>query len=169
MSIVPRASDPSSALGAPEFEVDGWLGTPTSLAQLRGEVVYVEAFQMLCAGCVRYGIPQAQRVHALFPRVHVIGLHTVFEHHEVMTADALAVFASEFGIRFPLAIDRNDGHRIPVTMRRYDLQGTPSTLVIDRAGRLRLSHFGALDDLALGAVLGELLAEEAPAGDTAAA
>jgi hypothetical protein len=48
------------------------------------------------------------------------------------------------------------------------LQGTPSTLVIDRAGRLRLSHFGALDDLALGGVLGRLLGEgeHADAGRT---
>jgi hypothetical protein len=44
-------------------------------------------------------------------------------------------------------------------MERYQLQCTPSTLVIDRAGRLRLSHFGALDDLALGGVLGRMLGE----------
>ena len=32
--------------------------------------------------------------------------------------------------------------------------------MIDREGQLRLSHFGAIDDLALGGVLGRLLGED---------
>lgn len=39
------------------------------------------------------------------------------------------------------------------------MQGTPTLLLIDRAGRLRLQHFGTVDDLRLGAQLGRLLAE----------
>ncbi|MGH3561522.1 MAG: peroxiredoxin family protein, partial [Mycobacterium sp.] len=123
-------------------------------------VVLIEAFQMLCPGCIRYGLPQAQRVHRLFPQVAVIGLHTVFQHHAVTGRDALEVFLSEFGIGFPVGIDRHDdGDTMPITMRRYHLEGTPSTLLIDRAGRLRFSHLGAVDDLALGVLLGQLLAE----------
>lgn len=122
----------------------------------------VETFQMLCPGCIRYGLPQAQRVHRMFPETAVIGLHTVFEHHEVTGPEALKVFLSEFGIHFPAGIDRHeDGNSMPVTMRRYGLQGTPSTLVIDRAGRLRFQHLGAIDDLALGILLGQLHAESA--------
>lgn len=148
------------AATAPELDVSAWVGTPTPLASLRGRVVLVETFQMLCPGCVNHGIPQAKRVHATMPDVTVVGLHTVFEHHQVMGPQALQVFMSEFGIRFPVGIDRHDpGNTIPRTMLRYSLQGTPSTLLIDRAGRLRLSAFGALDDLALGAHLGRLLAE----------
>lgn len=132
---------------------------------MTGRVVLVETFQMLCPGCIRYGLPQAQRVHRMFPQVAVIGLHTVFEHHAVTGRDALEVFLSEFDIGFPVGIDRHDdGHAMPATMRRYHLQGTPSTLVIDAAGRLRFSRLGTVDDLALGALLGQLLAE----GDDAA-
>ena len=50
-------------------------------------------------------------------------------------------------------------------MRSYGLQGTPSTLLIDRFGRLRLSAFGVVDDLRLGAQLGQLVAE--PSGSDA--
>ena len=49
---------------APELAVSRWFNTdenPT-LAGLRGEVVVIEAFQMLCPGCVSHGIPQAQRI-----------------------------------------------------------------------------------------------------------
>lgn len=153
---------------APELDVDGWVGEEAPLESLRGRVVLIEAFQMLCPGCISYGLPQAQRVHRLFPQVAVIGLHTVFEHHAVMGREALEAFLSEYAIHFPVAIDRNDGHTIPVTMRRYALQGTPSTLVVDREGTLRLSHFGSLDDLTLGALLGQLLAEAAGETDAEA-
>ena len=39
------------------------------------------------------------------------------------------------------------------------LQGTPSLVVIDGQGRVRLHHFGHLDDLRLGALLGQLVGE----------
>lgn len=146
-------------LPAPELDVSAWIGPPSPLSSLRGRVVLVEAFQMLCAGCVMHALPQAMRVHRALPDVAVVGLHTVFEHHEVTGPDALRVFLSEFGIRFPVGVDRHDDRSIPVTMRTYGLEGTPSGLVIDKRGRLRFSHFGQVDDLALGAILGRLLAE----------
>ncbi len=151
-----------SAYPAPALDVSQWFGGEAPLSVLRGRVVMIEAFQMLCPGCITYGLPQAQRVHTLFPDVVVIGLHTVFEHHAVMGPDALEVFRSEFGLAFPIGVDRGDGRGMPATMRAYGLEGTPSTVLIDRAGRLRFSHLGAIADLALGSALGELLAEPAP-------
>jgi thiol-disulfide isomerase/thioredoxin len=147
---------------APELDVSEWIGQPSPLESLRGRVVLVEAFQMLCPGCISYGLPQAEKVKRMLKDVAVIGLHTVFEHHEVTGPDALKVFLAEFGIDFPVGIDRHERDAIPVTMRRYGLQGTPSMLVIDRAGRLRMSHFGKIDDLALGSILGRLLDEKPP-------
>ena len=159
------AAPAASAPPAPELDVAAWLGTPSPLESLRGRVVLIEAFQMLCPGCIRYGLPQAQRVHRMFPQVAVVGLHTVFEHHAVTGRDALEVFVAEFGIGFPVGIDRHeDGRPMPVTMRSYGLEGTPSTLLIDRAGRLRVSHLGPMDDLALGVLLGQLLTEGEAAG-----
>lgn len=142
---------------APELDVAEWIGAPHTLEELRGTVVLIEAFQMLCAGCVRYGLPQAQKVHRAFPKVTVLGLHSVFEHHDAMGVDALKVFLSEFRITFPVAVDRQDGGLLPVTMRKYGLEGTPSTLIIDQDGGLTFSHLGQLDDLVLGGLLGEVL------------
>ena len=89
----------------------------------------------------------------------VLGLHTVFEHRVVMGRDALAVFLSEYQIDFPVGIDRHDRDPIPLTMQHCGLRGTLSTVLIDRGGRLRHSAFGTVDDLVLGAQLGQLLAE----------
>lgn len=148
---------------APPIEAAAWLNAdaPLALDGLRGRVVLLHAFQMLCPGCVLHGLPQAQRAAALAHEdLVVLGLHSVFEHHDAMTPAALAAFAHEFRLRFPIAIDAHrDGDPVPATMRAYALQGTPTTLLIDRAGRLRLHRFGALDDLELGAALGALLAE----------
>lgn len=154
---------------APALQVGEWLNTsePISLEGLRGRVVVLHAFQMLCPGCVAQGIPQAQRIQAAFPahELAVIGLHTVFEHHAVMNAEALQVFAHEYGLSFPIGIDQPSarGH-VPLTMQAYALRGTPSLVVVDRGGRIRLNHFGHLDDLRLGALLGQLIGEpSAPA------
>lgn len=148
---------------APPLDVTEWLnGPPQDLAALRGKVVLLEAFQMLCPGCVSHGLPMAQKVHHAFDQdeVVVLGLHTVFEHHAVMTRDALVVFMSEYRIAFPVGIDRHDGENpLPVTMQRYNLRGTPSTIAIDRAGMVRFTAFGAVDELVLGAQIGKLIAE----------
>jgi hypothetical protein len=47
-------------------------------------------------------------------------------------------------------------------MRRFEMRGTPTTIVIGRDGRIRHHGFGPEDDMALGALLGSLLAEKAP-------
>lgn len=149
---------------APEWRVSRWFNSdaPLSLETLRGKVVVLHAFQMLCPGCVSHGTPQAQRIAAQFDPVDVsvIGLHTVFEHHDVMTARALEVFIHENRLSFPIGVDESgDSSPIPKTMGAYGMQGTPSLLLIDRHGDLRLHEFGALTDLAVGAAIGRLVAE----------
>ena len=106
---------------APELETSQWLNTlePLRLSGLKGRVIVLHAFQMLCPGCVSHGIPQASAIHELYAdeEVQVIGLHTVFEHHDVMTVEALKAFAHEYRIRFPIAVDRpSTSGTTPVTM-----------------------------------------------------
>ena len=149
---------------APELDVAQWFNAdaPVTLAALRGKVVLLHAFQMLCPACVRLATPQAEQVHEQFAGddLVVIGLHTVFEHHEAMQPVSLAAYIHENRLRFAIGVDRPDGHGgIPATMRAYGMQGTPTLILIDRQGRLRQHAFGHVPDLALGAALGTLLAE----------
>jgi len=150
---------------APAWHVSRWFGTdePLSLERLRGRIVVLHAFQILCPGCVLRGIPQAQRIAEVFAGapVQVVGLHTVFEHHEVMRPEALAAFLHEYRVRFPVGVDvpGEPGDPIPRTMRAYGLRGTPSTVLIDAAGAIRAEYFGVHDDLALGAAIGALVTE----------
>ena len=144
----------------PELDVTGWLNTKDkiTLAGLKDKVVVLTAFQMLCPGCVEHGLPQAKRLRTHFnpDQVAVIGLHCVFEHHDVMTPAALEVFMSEYKWPFPVGIDRADGPNgggkgVPKTMAAYQMQGTPTLLLFDRGGRLRRHYFGRPDDIMLAA------------------
>jgi len=148
---------------APALQVSGWFNVdaPIALDALRGRVVLLHAFQMLCPACISHGLPQANRVHKLFSadQVAVIGLHSVFEHHAVMGPEALEVFIEEYGWPFPTAVAAaaGDGGPIPLTMRALRLRGTPSFVLIDREGRICFEHFGTIEDMALGAVIGQLI------------
>ena len=154
---------------APELEVSRWFNAPTplTLADLRGKVVVLHAFQMLCPGCVAHGTPQAEKLHRLVARggdVVVIGLHTVFEHHAAMTEVALEAFIHEYRLTLPIGVDRRgEVDPLPRTMRRYGMRGTPSTVVIDRNGVVREHAFGQVDDLALGVLVGSLMAASSSA------
>ncbi len=150
----------------PELEVYTWLNTdsPLSLEALKGNVVAIFAFQMLCPGCVENSIPQARRVDSLFVNygIKVIGLHTVFEHHAAMTEVSLKAFLHEYRIDFPVAIDMPSDintNPIPKTMQTYQMGGTPTLLLFDHQGRLRKHKMGHEQDLVLGAELMALINE----------
>lgn len=149
---------------APPITASLWLNTPEplTLEGLRGRVVVLHAFQMLCPGCVAHSLPQAAEIQRAFdPReLTVITLHSVFEHHDVMTPAALRAFAREYRLRLPLAVDDPSvDSLLPRTMQAYGMQGTPTLVLIDGAGRIRAHHFGTVTDLVLGVEIGQLLAE----------
>ena len=152
-------------VSAPEWITSQWFNSdvPLTLGALRGQVVLAGAFQMLCPGCVSDLIPQLKKAHALFGKaaLRVIGLHTVFEHHEAMTPVSLKAFLHENRITFPVAVDRprHPNERIPETMALYGMQGTPTMMLIDRAGNLRRMYFGHVEDMQLGAEIASLFSE----------
>jgi hypothetical protein len=151
---------------APELLVQAWFNTdrPLSLAALRGRVVVLAAFQVLCPNSVSVGIPQARRIYETFAPddVAVIGMHTTFEHHDAFSTPVLRAFIQENRLKFPIALDQpNPSSPIPCTMERYKMRGTPSLVLIDRHGAVRKHAFGAVDDLRIGAEIGALTQESA--------
>jgi peroxiredoxin len=151
-------------VAAPEWITGQWLNSePLTLEGLRGSVVVAGAFQMLCPGCVSDLIPQLRKAHAMFAKapVKVIGLHTVFEHHDAMTPVSLKAFLHENRVTFPVGVDmpRHPADPIPETMALYGMQGTPTMMLIDKAGNLRRLSFGHVEDMTLGAEIVSLLTE----------
>jgi hypothetical protein len=149
---------------APELQVQTWFNTdhPLSLSELRGRVVVLVAFQVLCPLSLSSAVPQALRIDGTFePKdVLVIGLHTTFEHHDAFNPAVLKAFIHEYRLRFPVAIDQPSlTGPIPHTMESYEMRGTPSLVLIDRHGLVRKHAFGAVDDLRIGAEIGALTQE----------
>ena len=164
--------DMSDLTRAPELSVSEWFNTPRplSIAGLRGKVIFLHSFQLLCPGCVAESLPQVRRIERIFANtdLQVIGLHTVFEHHEAMTPTVLKAFIHEYRLTSPVGVDQADGQSdIPVTMRRYGLRGTPSSVLIGRDGAILHHAFGVEDDIALGARIGMALAAPIPMATSA--
>ncbi len=134
----------------PELQVSRWFNTEgESLEELLGQVVVLHAFQMLCPGCVLHGTPLAQRIHDIFrtEELTVVGLHTVFEHHDAMGPESLEAYLHEFRITMPVGIDRHEpGDPMPQTMKAFSMRGTPTLILIDRSGAIRHHLFGQLDE-----------------------
>jgi hypothetical protein len=133
-----------------------------TLAALKGKIVVVAAFQMLCAGSLRHALPQAGRIARAFNAddVAVVGLHMVFENHKDMAPSLLEPFLKTENIAFPVVVDKPGDDGIPETMRTYGMRGTPTLLIFDRQGRLRRHYLGAVDDMRLGAEIMALAFEE---------
>lgn len=117
---------------APELQVSQWFNSEKDLklADFSGKVLLIEAFQMLCPGCVQHGMPLAQSVPRTFAgdQFAVIGLHTVFEHHEAMMPVSLAAFLHEYKITFPVGVDEAGVGGLPKTMQASQMRGTPSLI-----------------------------------------
>ena len=149
---------------AKSLEIQEWLNTDKdlNLEVLKGNIIVIHVFQMLCPGCVQHSIPQAKKIHERFKEeVIVLGLHSVFEHHDAMNKNALEAFLHEYKVTFPVAIDLPQANDyLPTTMKKYDLQGTPTLIIIDKQGNLRMKAFGFVDDLEVGLLIGTLLKEK---------
>jgi thiol-disulfide isomerase/thioredoxin len=132
-----------------------------TLGKLKGTVVVLVGFQMLCPGSLRHALPQAQRLARAFnaEEVAVLGLHMVFENHKDMTPSLLEPFLKAERITIPILVDQPGESGVPKTMEAYAIQGTPTLLIFDRQGRLRRHYLGAVDDARLGAEIMALVLE----------
>lgn len=149
---------------AKEFIVDEWLNTSKNFSfdVFDSKIKVIHVFQMLCPGCVYRGIPQTDLLYKKLnsEKVSVLALHSVFENHEAMLPHALKVFISEWKLPFPVGIDhRKEGEWMPETMKAYQLQGTPSLIVIDHLGEVRVRHFGHFEQEKVEKLIGDLVSE----------
>ena len=67
-------------------------------------------------------------------------------------------FSHEYRITFPVGVDTHEpGITMRITTTRLGLHGTPSLIIIDRAGSVRVNAFGRTDDRAFGALIPRLI------------
>ncbi|MCX4246555.1 peroxiredoxin family protein [Paraliomyxa miuraensis] len=156
--------DTLEAHPAPALAGSLWFNTERapSLDELRGKVVVLVAFQMVCPGCVLHALPQAARIRASFESEHVevLGLHVAFDHDDPVKPRVLDQFLTEYGVEIPVGFDDPDFDGQLRLTDAYGFAGTPSLVLIDREGLVRAHVFGRPSDLLVGAAIGSLLVEE---------
>ncbi len=133
---------------APEWKVSEWInGNPGALASLKGRIVLIDFFQLWCPGCQQFSVPlfnHWQKKYGDNENVVIVSIHTVFEGHDAQNEDRLREFIAEYGIEHPVGIDAYSSptEDYPITMKRFDTEGTPHVVIIDRSGDVSFSHFG---------------------------
>ena len=145
---------PSPLVGRPAaaFTLTGFDGQPVSLDAHRGQVVVVNFWASWCVPACYDEAPVLERNWRTYRDrgVAVIGVDIQD------TDEAARTFIDRFDLTFPNARDATG--RVAVD---YGVYGVPETFFIDRAGRIRSKHVGAVTDQVFREHVDRLLAEEA--------
>jgi cytochrome c biogenesis protein CcdA/thiol-disulfide isomerase/thioredoxin len=164
------SDDSPNATPAPEFRgIERWFNTPSgkpvSLESLRGSVVVVDFWTYSCINCLRT-LPHLKAWDRAYRSsgLTIIGIHSpefAFER----VPDNVRSAVRSLGLHYPIGLD-NDFH----TWIAYSNSFWPAKYLIDRAGRIRYTHFGegAYDETEswIRMLLGEeASAESAPVAD----
>jgi peroxiredoxin len=127
-ALVPQAA-------APDFTLRTLGGPNLRLAEQRGRVVMVNFWATWCGPC-KQEMPQLNR---LYDKYRDAGFLLLGVNIDEDPARAAAV-AARLDLRFPVLLDADKS-----VSRAYDLGTMPSTVLIDRDGRVRYVHKGYRD------------------------
>jgi len=123
---------------APDFTLRQIDGPNLRLGEQRGRVVMVNFWATWCGPC-RVELPHLQRLSDKYRAsgFTVLAINIDEDPHKA------ARLAQQLGMRFPVLLDT--GKQVS---RTYDLNAMPSTVLVDRDGRVRHVHRGYRDGYA---------------------
>lgn len=127
------ALTPSAA--APDFTLRKADGGNLRLQEQRGQVVMVNFWATWCTPC-RVEMPHLNRLYEKYRSSGFVLLGVNVDDNSTAATTA----AANWGIRFPVLLDADKR-----VSRLYDLSSMPSTVLIDRDGRVRYLHKGYRD------------------------
>lgn len=128
-------------------------GKPAKLADLRGKVVVVNFWASWCAPC-RGEAPTLEKLHTENKAKGVEFLGVDIKDSQ----DGAKAFERKFKVTYPSLYDK-DG-RITLAFREIPPNAVPSTLIIDRQGRVAVRIIGATTYSKLNPLLGQMAAEK---------
>lgn len=141
------------ALGGADFT-----GAPVDVGQWRGDVVVLNTWYAACPPC-RAEAPDLVALATDYADdgVRLLGINGTDD------AGAAQAFERTFEVPYPSIAD-TDGSAIAALQGAVPLQAVPTTVVLDREGRVAARVLGLVDGSTLRAMVDDLLAEPAPAG-----
>jgi peroxiredoxin len=120
---------------APDFTLHSMAGSNLRLMEQRGQVVMLNFWASWCGPC-RQEMPQLDR---LYEKYHAAGFQLLGVNVDEDIHNATGA-SSKLGVHFPVLLDTEKK-----VSRLYDLSTMPSTVLIDRDGRVRYIHRGYRD------------------------
>jgi cytochrome c biogenesis protein CcmG/thiol:disulfide interchange protein DsbE len=145
---------PSPLVGrtAAPFELKTFDGQPVSLQALKGKVVVLNFWASWCFPACYEEAPVLERGWRAYRDRDVMVIGVDIQDKE----EAARKFMADFALSFPNAPDPGGKASID-----YGVYGVPETFFIDRAGRIRMKHAGAVTDELFKRQVDKLLAEPA--------
>jgi peroxiredoxin len=136
LALAANAAVPAIAplAAAPDFTLHVMNGANLRLQEQRGRVVMVNFWATWCGPC-RQEMPQLNR---LYEKYHAAGFVLLGVNVDDDTSKAAEV-AGKLGVTFPVLLDTDK-----TVSKLYDLSTMPSTVIIDRDGKVRYVHRGYL-------------------------
>jgi peroxiredoxin len=120
---------------APDFTLHTMNGPNLRLAEQRGRVVMVNFWATWCGPC-REEMPQLNRLYQKYKGAGFVLLGVNVDDDTRKAADV----AGKLGVTFPVLLDTDK-----TVSKLYDLSTMPSTVLIDRDGKVRYVHRGYLN------------------------
>ena len=117
---------------APSCPMKTWEGAPLDLSQYKGKVVYLDFWASWCAPCAQSFPFMNEMQSDLGPR----GLQIIALNLDEKFEDAQA-FLAKHPAGFTLARDPEN-----ICPKLYEVQGMPSTYLVDPAGKISYVHKG---------------------------
>jgi peroxiredoxin len=132
---------------APDFQLTDIDGKPLTLSQYRGKVVLLDFWAVDCGGC-KIEIPW----YVAFDRKYRSqGLQLVGVDMYGESPAKIRAFMQKSGMIYPVAVGDD------ALGAKFGLEAMPLTLLIDREGRVAVSHAGIVDRVAFERDIEELL------------
>lgn len=126
-------------------------GEPVDVASHRGEIVLLNTWYAACPPC-RAEAADLVALDADYPELHLYGINGT---DDAGTAEA---FERRFEITYP-SIDDGDGAALAALQGVVPISATPTTVLLDHAGRVAVRIIGMVDPAILRPLVDDLLAE----------
>ncbi len=119
---------------APNFTLASAAGKPVSLAQYKGQVVMINFWATWCGPC-RQEMPHLEAIHKKYGKMGFTMLGVNVEPDP----KAATAWLSKQGtpVSFPILFDTDSK-----VSKLYNVAGMPSTVIVDRKGKVRVLHKG---------------------------
>lgn len=116
-----------SGYQAPDFRLSDLSGREYRLADLRGNVVFLNVWATWCPPC-RDEMPSMEQLHRRLAGRDFVMLAV---SEDANGREAVEPFVRQLGLSFPVLLDPEG-----VIPKRYGVTGYPETFIIDRSGRV---------------------------------